>query len=69
MHDVALMDDATLPAPDPPMTPAARLDDIAAIFAEGSVGPARAAARARSSLATRSLMAMRSPQRGDCLNG
>ena len=39
MHDTALMDDApartTTLDPDAPTTPAARLDNIAAIFAEG----------------------------------
>ena len=39
VHDTALMDDApaltTTPDPDAPTTPAARLDNIAAIFAEG----------------------------------
>lgn len=39
VHDTALMDDApartTTLDPDAPTTPAARLDNIAAIFAEG----------------------------------
>lgn len=38
VHDTALMDDAPAPTtldPDAPTTPAARLDNIAAIFAEG----------------------------------
>ena len=39
MHDTALTDDAPAPAttldPDAPTTPAARLNAIAAIFAEG----------------------------------
>lgn len=39
VHDTALMDDAPAPTatldPDAPTTPAARLENIAAIFAEG----------------------------------
>lgn len=39
VHDTALMDDAPAPTatldPDAPTTPAARLDSIAVIFAEG----------------------------------
>ena len=39
VHDTALTDDAPAPTttldPDAPTTPAARLDNIAAIFAEG----------------------------------
>lgn len=39
VHDTALMDDASAPTatldPDAPMTPVARLNAIAAIFAEG----------------------------------
>ena len=39
VHDTALTDDAPAPTttldPDTPTTPAARLDNIAAIFAEG----------------------------------
>ena len=39
VHDTALMDDAPAPTatldPNAPTTPAARLDNIAAIFAEG----------------------------------